>query len=196
MHFEGGTVMPNIIDAWKKDHCNFSQLLDMLEVEVRRHLDDQAPDYELMLDILYYMIHYSDTFHHPKEDLVSERIRELDTNAEEVVNELMRQHVILRESGAQLHGQLEAILEGAMLKRTSIVEPATTYISYFRSHMKKEEAEIFPLAHKLLSAADWAVIEKEAPFKDDPLFGHGALEKEYERLYQQINREIMSVDPA
>jgi hemerythrin-like domain-containing protein len=142
------------------------------------------------------MIHYPDIFHHPKEDLVSERIRELDPNAREVVDELMRQHVILRDSGAQLHGLLEAVIEGAMMKRTSIVEPATTYINYFRKHMKKEEAEIFPLAQRLLSRKDWTEIEKEAPFKDDPLFGNGALEKEYERLHQQINREIMSADPA
>lgn len=188
--------MPNVIDTWKKDHANFSQLLDLLEVELQRHLDDQSPNYGLMLDILYYMIHYPDIFHHPKEDLVSERIRELDTNAREVVDELMRQHVILRDSGAQLHGQLEAIMDGAMLKRASIAQPATTYINYFRRHMKKEEAEIFPLAQKLLSREDWAAIEKEAPFKDDPLFGNGVLEKQYERLHQQINREVLSVDHA
>jgi len=180
--------MLNIIETWSRDHRNFEYLLDVLEAEVNSVLDDQAPRYDLMLDILYYMTHYPDIFHHPKEDLVSARVKELDVGAGIVVDELARQHVVLRESGAELHDLLQQILNGAMLKRESIEAPARTYITHFRKHMQKEEADVFPLMQTRLSEEDWAAIEKAAPFKEDPLFGNGPLAGQYEVLHRQIRR--------
>lgn len=181
--------MLNIIDTWRNDHANFTQLLDRLEAQIQLYLEDKTPNYDLMLDILYYMTHHPDIFHHPKEDLASARAKALDAGTGAVVDELMQQHVVLRESGAKLFEQLQGIIDGAMLKRESIEEPARIYIAYFRSHMKKEESEIFPMLLALLGEEDWAAIEKEAPFKEDPLFGHGSLEKQYQGLHQQIARE-------
>jgi hemerythrin-like domain-containing protein len=184
--------MSNIIDTWRKDHTNFSRLLDLLEAQIDLYLEGQSPRYDLMLDILYYMIRYPDIFHHPKEDLVSLRAKELDPRAGVGVDELVLQHVVLRESGAKLLEQLQGIVDGMMLKRESVKEPAGTYIAYFRAHMRKEESEIFPLLRTLLSAADWVAIEKAAPFEEDPLFGDGSLEKRYESLHRQIVREVES----
>ncbi|HEX2530712.1 MAG TPA: hemerythrin domain-containing protein [Burkholderiaceae bacterium] len=184
----------NIVDTWKRDHVNFSQLLDLLEAQIGLFHEDQTPNYELMLDILYYMTHYPDIFHHPKEDLTAARARDLDAGAATAVHELMRQHAVLRESGAKLLKQLQGIVDGAMLKRESAEQAARAYIAYFRSHMRQEELKIFPLAQKLLSKRDWAAIEKAAPFREDPLFGEGALEKRYERLHRQIVQEAELAD--
>lgn len=181
--------MSDTLETWCKDHANFSQLLNLLEVQVGFFLEDQKPNYGLMLDILYYMTHYPDVFHHPKEDLVSARIRKLDAGAGVLVEDLMQQHVVLRESGAKMLELLQGITDGVMLKRESVEEPARIYIAYFRSHMKKEESEIFPLAQTLLSEVDWADIETAAPFKADPLFGDGSLESRYTVLHQQIVME-------
>lgn len=181
--------MSNTIDTWRRDHANFSRLLNLLERQVQLFLEAEAPNYDLMLDILYYMTHYPDLFHHPKEDLVTARARELEPGVGGAVDELMRQHVVLRESGAELLEQLQGIMDGVMLKRESVAAPATTYIAYFRSHMEKEEAEIFPLVQALLSEEDWAVIDKVAPSREDPLFGSGSIEQRYAGLHQQIVRE-------
>jgi hemerythrin-like domain-containing protein len=34
----------------------------------------EQPDCDLMLDIFYYMTHYPDRFHHPKEDFAFARV--------------------------------------------------------------------------------------------------------------------------
>jgi hemerythrin-like domain-containing protein len=49
-------------------------------------------DYELMLDISLYMTHYSDTLHHPKEDIVFARIKSRDASASATIEELTTQH--------------------------------------------------------------------------------------------------------
>ncbi len=181
--------MADFIDTWSDDHKHFAHLLDLLESQIGFFLEDKTPKYDLILDIMYYMTHYPDIFHHPKEDLVSARLKELDAGAAVVVNELTGQHAVLRESGTKLLELLQRVVDGVMLKRENIEQPARTYIAYFRLHMAKEEANIFPAMRALLSTDDWAAIEKAAPFKEDPLFGNGALEQRYEALHRQIMRE-------
>ncbi len=177
--------MSDIIDTWRKDHVNFSRLLALLEVQIKLFHEDQTPDYTLMQDIIYYMTHYPDIFHHPKEDLVFDKVKEIDSAAQPVVDELMEQHRVLRESGMKLYGNLEAVIAGAMLSRASVEEPGETYIAYFRSHMKKEESEIFPLAAKLLSDQDWRDVDAAIPPPIDPLFGQTVNER-YLALHRQI----------
>lgn len=177
--------MSDTIDTWRKDHVNFARLLGLLEVQIKLFHEGQTPKYELMRDIIYYMTHYPDRFHHPKEDLVFEKVKKIDASARIVVNELMGQHVVLRESGAKLLENLEAVIAGAMLARVSVEAPGQTYIAYFRHHMHKEESEIFPLAAKLLSDEDWSAVNTTAPFPMDPLFGQSVHER-YLALHRQI----------
>ena len=66
---------------WHADHVNFGRLLNLLEGQLQLLHDDGSPDYELMLDIMYYMTHYSDLLHHPKEDIVFARIKARDASA-------------------------------------------------------------------------------------------------------------------
>jgi hypothetical protein len=47
------------IALWHAEHVNFATLLDLLEAS-RPLQPGQAPDYELMLDIMFYMTHYPD----------------------------------------------------------------------------------------------------------------------------------------
>ena len=51
---------------WHADHVNFGRLLNLLESELQLAHDRGTADYDLMLDIMHYMLHYSDTLHHPQ----------------------------------------------------------------------------------------------------------------------------------
>lgn len=181
--------MSTRIEIWHQDHANFSRLLTLLEAQIRLFHEDAAPNYELMLDVMYYMTHYPDLFHHPKEDVVFEKVKKLDRGAHRIVDELLRQHVVLRESGAKLLQNLDGVVADAMLAKTSIEAPGQTYIAYFRSHMEKEESEIFPLASKLLSDEDWRALDAAEPLPTDPLFGE-TVQKRYQSLHQHIAREL------
>ena len=61
--------MSDTIALWHAEHVNFAKLLDLLEGQLDLFHKGESPDYELMLDIMFYMKHYPDVLHHPKEDL-------------------------------------------------------------------------------------------------------------------------------
>ncbi len=173
------------IDKWVREHRNFEKLLEIVEQQLESFRRSERPDYELMLDIIYYMTHYPDQFHHPGEDIVFRRVAEREKAAGNAVEELHHQHRVIAENGRALQEQLDAVVTGVMLPRTQVELPARKYAEYFRNHMRNEESVLFPLAQRLLSDADWAVIDAQTLKGIDPLFG-GRVQKRYRALHGRI----------
>ena len=180
--------MSDSIALWHAEHANFATLLDLLEGELDLFHKGGSPDYELMLDIMFYMTHYPDVLHHPREDLAFARIREREVNARPVVDELTEQHAHLKEFGDALVHALDDIVNGSITTREHVEVPGRAYVAEFRSHMQREETAILPLAAKLLHDRDWAAIDAAIRHIEDPLFGKNG-EERYAALRQRISRE-------
>jgi len=173
------------ISVWKAEHTNFRRLLDLLDVQVLRFHEGARPDYDLMLDIIYYLIHYPDRFHHPKEDAAVERLLQKAPESHALAAQLKHEHKVIADSGALLLSQLEGVLAGALIKRAAVEAPAATYAFYYRQHMAQEEVNLFPLIQRSLDSKDWAGVDEAIPVQIDPLFG-GHPEKRYVHLHQRI----------
>ena len=172
---------------WHADHVNFGRLLDLLDGQLQLLHDDGSPDYELMLEIMYYMTHYSDVLHHPKEDIVFARIKARDANAGATVDALTAQHAQLRDMGEAIVRVLDDAVNGSITPREHMEATARAYVAGLRAHMRTEESEILPVAARLLSETDWAEIDATIANFDDPLFGSNVQER-YAGLREQINR--------
>jgi hemerythrin-like domain-containing protein len=103
----GKPAMPDTLALWHAEHVNFAKLLNLLESQLSLFHGGKSPDYELMLNIMFYMTHYSDVLHHPKEDLVFAKIKERDRRVAATVDELATQHAHLHKSGRELVRQLD-----------------------------------------------------------------------------------------
>jgi hemerythrin-like domain-containing protein len=183
--------MSDSIALWHAEHANFATLLDLLEGQLDVFHKGESPDYELMLDIMFYMTHYPDVLHHPKEDLAFARIKEREVNARPIVDELTEQHARLKEFGDALVRALDDIVNGSIKSREHVETPGRAYVADFRSHMQREETAILPLAAKLLRDKDWAAIDAAIRHIDDPLFGKNG-EERYAALRRQIAREAQA----
>jgi hemerythrin-like domain-containing protein len=179
--------MSDPIALWHAEHANFATLLDLLEGELERFHKGEPPDYELMLDIMFYMTHYPDVFHHPKEDLAFARIKEREAGARSMVDQLAGQHARLKELGDALVVALDDIVNGSITSRDHVEVTGRAYIADFRGHMQQEETAILPLVVRLLGHADWVTINAEIRHVDDPLFGEHKVER-YAALRRQIAR--------
>jgi hemerythrin-like domain-containing protein len=179
--------MPDTLTLWHADHLNFSRLLNVLELELASFHDGGEPDYELMLEVMYYMTHYPDVFHHPKEDLVFGRIREREAGASATIERLMGEHATLKRDGQELVQELDGILDGSIVSRERMEATARAYLATFREHMRIEEKEILPLAARLLTPADWTAVDNAIRQFQDPLFGPRT-EQRYAALARHIER--------
>ncbi len=180
--------MLDAIALWNRDHANFAVLLDLLERQLDLFHAGESPDYDLMSDIMFYMTHYTDLIHHPREDLAFARIREREPGVETVVDELSAQHSELKHAGNALIRALEDIVNGSITSRAGLEIPARAYVETFRDHMRREETALLPLATSLLRPRDWSAIDAEIRHIEDPLFGQNG-EERYAALRAQISRE-------
>jgi hemerythrin-like domain-containing protein len=186
--------MSDPIALWRTEHINFATLLDLLEVQLDRFHRGEAPDYELMLDIMFYMTHYPDVLHHPKEDLAFARIAEREAGVRPIVDGLAEQHARLKRDGNVLVVALDDIVNGSITAREHVEAPGRAYIAAFRAHMDREDTEILPWAAKLLNREDWAAIDAAILRLEDPVFGK-TLDQRYAALRRQIAREVRTAKP-
>ena len=187
--------MPDTLAQWHTEHVNFAKLLNLLEVELDLFHKGDSPNYELMLDIMFYMTHYPDVLHHPREDLAFAKIKARDKSVGAAVDELSEQHAQLRKIGEELVGGLSDIVNGSIASRESVETPGRAYVANFRSHMRTEEKDILPMAAKLLRDSDWSEIKAAIQHIDDPIFGTAA-EKRYAAIHKQIARQAQAAKAA
>jgi hemerythrin-like domain-containing protein len=180
---------------WHADHVNFGRLLSLLEGELDVVHEGGSPDYEMMLDIMYYMTHYSDAVHHPKEDLLFARIRARDETVGPAVDALSSQHAQLRDMGEALVHALGNVMNDEIAPRARIEATARAYVSALRAHMRTEEREMLPCAARVLKESDWAEINAAVAGVDDPLFGAQVAER-YAGLRDQIHRLARPTRPT
>jgi hemerythrin-like domain-containing protein len=157
------TAMVDPIAAWHADHVRFARLLDVLEQEVARFHAGESPDYDRMHDIVQWLREYSDTAHHPREDVAFERMAAHDPTLRLQINRLLQEHRVIAHAGQALLELLDGAAGGATLPRTDIEAAADTYLVYYRNHMATEEREMLPRAAKLLGDADWAAVAAAVP---------------------------------
>jgi len=183
--------MSNTLSQWQTEHVNFAKLLDLLDAQLDLFHQGETPHYELMLDIMFYMTHYPDVVHHPKEELAFARIRERDGDAGPLLDTLDRQHGELHRLGQALVTSLSDIVNGSIASRASIENAARDYVATFRHHMQLEDTELLALVRRHLTDKDWSAINTKIRHIEDPLFGRNP-----ERRYAVIEEHLERQAPA
>jgi hemerythrin-like domain-containing protein len=157
-------------------------------------------DWYLMQDIVRYLHEYSDTVHHPTEDLMFEKLVQRNPDRKEDVARLRREHVMLEKNTSQL----VRVLETGTKRRTEedakkVRDGARGYIRRLRKHMQFEQDELFPSATRCLTSKDWHDIELSLEIAEDPLFGD-RVQREYRVLYEyfadragQLSRSMTNI---
>jgi len=161
---------PNVdaIAVWHGDHVYFRRLLDLLEKQVDVfHAGDQ-PNYELMLDVLYYLRHFSDELHHPREDVAFACLARRNPGMALSLARLMQEHRVIAHAGEQLEKSLEQVTGGSFVERADIEAAAATYLVYYRSHIAREERDVLPVAARVLTADDWDAVRRASLAPEEP----------------------------
>ena len=185
--------MENPVKMWHDEHMRFSRLLDFLDAQMMAFHEGGHPNYDLMRDIVHYLKHYADHYHHPREDVAFAILLEREPGLAPVVKRLMHEHRVINLAGNTLYKYLEDILEDTMIEREAVETAAATYLVYYRSHIASEESDILPAAGRLLNPADWTKVATAVPARADPLFGSDVGAR-YRDLHTQIMAEQQLVN--
>ncbi len=161
----------------RDEHSTLAAVLrsiGLLLAEHRRR--DTLPDFTALRAMLFYIDEFPERLHHPKEsELLFPRIRERcgDEQAE-VLAALDADHSRSQQAVRDLQHELlgvEMMSESrdAAGRRDRFEASMNLYIASYLDHMRTEEKVVLPLAERVLSAADWAELDKAFMENRDPL---------------------------
>lgn len=177
--------MVDPVAIWHAEHVRFERMLAFLEEQMAAFHRGEDPDYSFMRDVVDYLHHYADSFHHPREDVAFARLVELDPDLRLPVNRLLQEHRVIATAGEKLLQCLEDILEDVVIERSVVEAAAATYLVYYHHHIATEEKEILPRAAQLLEPRDWERVASAVAATPDPVFGADAGER-YRELRDRI----------
>jgi hemerythrin-like domain-containing protein len=179
--------MSNIIQILLEEHRNIDKLLLVLEHELEVFDRSEEPDYELLQAVIEYFQDYPESCHHPKEDMVFEKLKLRDPAAAKRIGDVQAEHQIETLRLRRLVEAVEEILAGREFLRQTFHDVVHDFIKHQRQHMDKEERLLFPAAVKGLRPDDWAEIDARLNDRKDPLF-NGAIETKFQALQRTILR--------
>jgi hemerythrin-like domain-containing protein len=179
--------MSRIIEVLLEEHRNIEKLLGVLkqELEVFDHLD--RPDYEILQAVIQYFQDYPDSYHHPKEDMVFEKLKVRDPAVAKRIGDVEAEHVVEANRLRQVSETVDFIVAGGEILRQDFHDAVHNFIEHQRRHMQNEERLLFPAALKALLPEDWAEIDARMKDQKDPLF-NDVIEKKFQSLHQTILR--------
>jgi hemerythrin-like domain-containing protein len=181
--------MSDPVASWHAEHVHFMRLLRLFDAQLEVFRAGGAPDYALMREVVHYLQHVADGFHHPREDEAFRRLAARDAGLEVLLNRLLQEHRVLAAAGETLLDLLDGILQSVIVERETVEAAAALYLLYFNHHLAKEESEILPRAAQLLTPDDWVAVAAVIPAQPNPLFGAAAGER-----YGQLRGHMMAPD--
>jgi hemerythrin-like domain-containing protein len=179
--------MSETIRLLRQEHKNIAKLLNILERQLTLLDEAEPPDYEMLGDIADYFLGYPDRCHHPKEDIIFQKLKEHDPANGGMARDLEAEHREVAQSAHRLSEAVKNMTADVEVPRDAIHRVIMGFIDYERRHMKMEEELFFPAALKALTAEDWAEIDARVTDQADPLFGH-EVEKQFKDLSEHIQR--------
>ena len=181
--------MAEPLAVWHAEHINFARLLDLLEIQVAALDRGERPNYDLMVNIVYYLRSFGDRFHHPREDVAFTRLVKREPGMQLVINRLLQEHRVIAAAGDELSNRLNEVAQDVVTPRAALEAAAATYLVYYRHHLSTEERVVMPRASQLLTEEDWAAVAAAVPASPDPLFGDN-LEARFRELRRELAPEI------
>lgn len=150
------------------------------EIEAGGHIER-----EFFNSLFDYIEQFVDRAHHPKEDDYLFRLLRLRSDdAVAILDRLQAEHRNGPENLKALRTKLADAAAGK-LGGADFAYALRVYTEGLKSHIHSEEKDAIPLARAVLTAEDWAEIDRAFLDNEDPIFGEKA-KAEFRELFHRI----------
>lgn len=184
----GRWELPKPLLAIRDEHRYVARLLPLLEAEATRLKQGRAADYQCMADVMHYLTHYPDRYHHPKEELIFDRMSGAAPQTAKTIAKLRRDHDRIAVQGEALLAEILTRLDsGSRAGGKKLAVDILQYTGALGDHMRLEESAVFEPARNTLGEADWRAVDEAIAPVVDPLFGSRTSTRYLELMQRYIN---------
>ena len=179
--------MTRIIELLHGEHRDVEKLLNVLEDELKVFDRRERPDYEVIQAIISYFQDYPDCCHHPKEDMIFDKLKARNPPAAKRIGDVEAEHRQETERLDRVARVVRNVLLDREVVRQTFSDVIRDFIDHQRVHMAMEERTLFPAAANALRPEDWQEIDSKWNDKTETLF-NVAMEEKCRSLRDRILR--------
>lgn len=169
------------------EHRLIKKVLDWGEAEIARIDAGGRPDAEKLAQAVDFIRNFADRCHHAKEEgLLFKRLEERGMPSQGgPIAVMLHEHDLGRAHVRAVAAALEGAARGEAAALATLREHLAGYIELLRAHIDKEDRILYPMADRLLGAADQAALLEEFARVEREEIGAGVHEK-YHRLAEEL----------
>ena len=179
--------MTRMIELLRDEHRDIERLLKVLEDELKVFDRRERPDYEVIQAIIDYFQDYPDCCHHPKEDMIFDKLKARNPLAARRIGDVEAEHRQETERLDRVAKVVRNVLLDREILRETFSKVMGDFIDHQRGHMAMEERLLFPAAANALRPEDWQEIDSKWNDKTETLF-NVAMEEKCHSLRERILR--------
>lgn len=170
------TAEQRALTLLREEHRSLAAVLHALLAQVDLPADQVST--ELLGAMLFYIEHFPERLHHPKEDAhLFARLRQRSADCNELIDTLQAEH----RAGAAQFARMRQLL--AARDVAAFADAVREFATLQWRHMAHEEQVVLPAAGRHLLPEDWEAIADAFDGNDDPRFGAG---ESFDRLAARL----------
>ena len=163
-------VMIEILVGLQNEHRYLARIADLLSTRSGAVLPPDTADLTLLTDTVYYLTHFPDVFHHPREDVLAGWLEGRGVLSKVLLNTLASQHQELTVQGRDLLRDLESLLRVETETWAGLAPRLHAYADALRLNMAAEEECLLPVAFAEAAEAPRSLVAELASRREaDPL---------------------------
>ncbi len=190
--FEKGELKLMPTDSLRLEHRVIGRVMRGLDRRSAHIIGSGGPDLIFADRMVDFLSTYAHRVHHGKEEEIL--FRELDGRAlsaehRQMMEELVQEHVEMRQLTAEVRDALEAHAEGGEDPGARFAEAVASLTEMYPGHMKREEEQFFPAVSSYLDPEELQTVLEE-------MRGHdlAMIHEKYGNLADELEEELETWD--
>ncbi|MFC3391866.1 hemerythrin domain-containing protein [Aidingimonas halophila] len=173
------------------DHANMARLLHVLQLKHKTLAAGERPDFQLVREVVDYILDYMDDFTVPLERICSEQLSARVPQSMDLSRQLAEDYKALHERLMRLSQDIDMILMDAVIPMDRFADDLKAYLEAHRAYLRDERESLFPLIQEYFDDDDLQRLADAMP--------EGAAEKleQLQDAYPQLYAELSAApEPA
>ncbi len=167
------------------DHANMARLLHVLQLKHKTLAAGERPDFQLVREVVDYILDYMDDFTVPLERICSEQLSAKAPQSVELSRRLADDYKALHERLMRLSQDIDMILMDAVIPMDRFADDLKAYLDAHRAYLREERQSLFPLIHEHFDEADLQRLANALP--EGASVKLEQLQEAYPQLYAELN---------
>jgi len=177
-----------MLNQLRLDHANMARLLHVLQLKQKTLALGERPNFQLMREVVDYILSYMDGFAAPLDRVCVERLQTKAPEHLALTDQMAADYRELKPRLMRLSNDIDMILMDNVLPMDRFADDLKAYLEAHRAYLRHEREGLFPLIDEHFSPDDMEELRQALP--------EGA-EKELERLqeaYPELYAELRGAD--